>query len=119
MSTITLDAPALHGPARPHRPAPQMRLTRRGRLVVFLAAMTAILAVAVAFGASSMATNEAGTPAETEVVMVSQGETLWDISSDLAEDGDVRAMMHTIQEINALDSSMLMTGQELHVPVVD
>ncbi|MDN5896674.1 MAG: LysM peptidoglycan-binding domain-containing protein [Nocardioides sp.] len=114
MSTISIHAtPAFT------RPAPQLRLTRRGRLVVFVAAMLAVLAIAIAFGASSMATNEAGVPQETEMIMVGQGETLWDISSDLATDGDVRAMMHTIEELNALDSSMLLVGQELYVPAID
>ena len=41
------------------------------------------------------------------------------IAAGLADDGEVRAMMTTIRELNALDSSMLVAGQELFVPVVD
>lgn len=101
------------------RPTPQLRLTRRGRLLVFIAAMLTVLAIAVAYGATSMAANETGAPQETEVVMVGEGETLWDIAAERTTDGDVRAAMRVIEDLNALDSSRLMVGQEIHVPVTD
>ncbi len=48
---------------------------------------------------------------------VEAGDTLWAIAADLAEDGEVREMVHTIKELNALDSSMLVAGQEIYVPL--
>ena len=40
-------------------------------------------------------------------------------ASAAAGDGDVRDMMHTIRELNALESSMLVAGQKIFVPVTD
>jgi hypothetical protein len=107
--------------AAPTRTAPrgQVRLTRRGRLVVFLASLMLVLGAALFLGATSVATGEKGTDQPTEKVMVGEGDTLWDIAAGLADDGEVRAMMTTIRELNALDSSMLVAGQELFVPVAD
>lgn len=108
-------------PARPTRPvttAPSsVRLTRRGRLVVLAAALLVAFAVGVfVTAAGSVATQEPGTPEPTRIVQVSSGDTLWGIASDLADDGDVRAMMERIERLNALDSSVLQAGQRLVVP---
>ena len=114
--------PVVRPAARPAaRPAPrgQVQLTRRGRFVVFLVALLFVLAAALFLGAASVATNEAGTDQPTEAVMVGEGDTLWAIAADLAPDGEVREMVATIKEINALDSAMLVAGQTLYVPVTD
>lgn len=94
-----------------------VRLTRRGRLVVFALALAAVLAVGLFLASGSVATGEAGTPEPTRVVLVGAGDTLWDIAADLADDGDVRAMIDRIEKLNALDSGMVVAGQELVVPV--
>ena len=135
MSTITLSATrgstlddTRLAPARQLRPAHQavarpsgaVRLTRRGRLVVFSAALLFVLVAGVFLGSRSVATDEAGTPAPTEIVMVDEGDTLWGIASDIAEDGgDVRSVMREIERMNALESSMLTMGQKLRVPLAD
>jgi hypothetical protein len=106
-------------PARPASPGGQVRLTRRGRLVVFLLAMAFVLSLGVLLGARSMATGESGQDQPTRVVMVDEGETLWDIAAGIAKDGEVRSMMHQIEQLNGLESGMLLSGQELHVPVTD
>ena len=116
MSTMTIDEMMTRS-AVPVRP--QVRLTRRGRLVVFLVSLLLVLGAAFFLGATSVATSEKGTDQPTEKVMVGEGDTLWDIAAGLADDGEVRAMMTTIRELNALDSSMLVAGQELFVPVTD
>ncbi len=46
-----------------------------------------------------------------------EGDTLWAIASETAEPGQVRDMVHQIQELNALSSSALRVGQEIAVPV--
>lgn len=109
MSTITLTPISIQRPT-------QLRLTRRGRLTILVAAMLFVLAGAIFLGTSSVASNEASSAQQTEVIMVGYGETLWGISSDLAEDGQVRDMMRQIKELNTLDSSMLLAGQQLHIP---
>ena len=106
-------------------PAP-VRLTRRGRLVVFVGSLLLVLGVVLGLGLSldtSSATRDAGTPPPTEVVTVGTGETLWDIAADLAGrgvgDGDVRAVVQDLEELNGLDSAMLLAGQDIRGPLVD
>jgi LysM repeat protein len=111
MSTMTL-----HHPIAPARQASTMRLTRRGRLVVLLLALGIVLTVGFALASGSVATQDAGTPDPTRVVMVGAGDTLWDIAADVAPEGDTRAMMDEIARLNALDSSMVTVGQKLIVP---
>lgn len=94
-----------------------VRLTRRGRLVVFTLALLAVLTVGVLLASGSVATGEPGTAEPTEVVLVGSGDTLWDIAADLADDGDVRGMIDRIEKLNALDSGMVVAGQQLVVPV--
>jgi len=118
MSTMTI-VPTYVGPPRLAAPRSQVRLTRRGRLVVFVLALAFVLTAAIFLGTRSTATNESGPEMQTEVVMVGKGETLWSIASEIADDGKVRDMVDQIERLNALDDSMLYAGQELHVPVVD
>jgi Tfp pilus assembly protein FimV len=115
MSTLSL-APAF-APA-PARPRSTVRLTRRGRFVVFLTSLFVVLAVAISLAGGAVGTDEAGRQAPTEIVTVAPGDTLWNIASDLAADGDVRSVMQQIQRLNAMDSVGLSAGQKLRVPVV-
>lgn len=113
MSTLTLTPDT-------HLARPQVRLTRRGRLVVFIAALLVVLTAALLLGTSSVASNDTGRLDQpTEAVQVGAGDTLWAIAAEVAEDGEVREMVHTIKQINALDSSVLEIGQTIHVPVTD
>ena len=94
-----------------------VRLTRRGRLVLFLVALATVLVVGFFLGAGSVATGERGTSPATEIVMVQPGETLWDIASRITPAGDdVRETMFDIKRLNALASSALDTGQRIRVP---
>lgn len=110
MSTMTLHpiTATTHGPA--------LRLTRRGRLMVFLGSLLVVLAVGFALASGSVATERPGTPEPTRMVLVGPGDTLWDLAADLSDDGDVRSMMDEISRLNALDSGMVSVGQELRVP---
>jgi LysM repeat protein len=93
-----------------------VRLTRRGRLVVFLGALLVVLAVGVFWGAGSVATEQPGTPEPTTVVVVGEGETLWGIASEAATDGNTGAMVERIERLNHLESGMLTAGQKIRVP---
>ena len=110
MSTLTIS------PAFKPVYQPQWRLTRRGRVVVLLAALIVAFAVAIFAAGSVVATGEAGQPEPVKVITVGAGDTLWAISSDLADDGDVRSMMERIESLNAMDGGMLTAGQKLVVP---
>ena len=90
MSTLSL-APVF-APA-PARARSTVRLTRRGRLVVFLTSLFLVLAVAFMLAGGAVGTGEPGQQTPTEIVQVAPGDTLWGIASDIATDGDVRSMM--------------------------
>jgi len=115
-STTTLSPFAWEERPAPTRPG-SVRLTRRGRLVVFLVAFVAVRARGNARGTPSIARETPRPPQPTRVVMVGSGETLWAIAADAADDGDVRAMVDRIEDLNALDSAMVQAGQRLRVPV--
>ena len=120
MSTMTIDQTLSfqRGQAKPvARPRSSVRLTRRGRAVVVLLALMAVLAVGIFVASGSVATDDAGTPEPTTVVQVEPGDTLWGIASAAANDGDVASMMDRIEKLNALDHSSLMSGQRLLVPI--
>jgi len=125
MSTIALQPPRVAASRTSHhRPAARrasgaatVRLTRRGRLVLVLIALTAVLVAGFFWGAGSVATQERGTSPATEIVMVAPGETLWEIASRLTPSGDdVRDTMYDIKRLNALSSSALDAGQRIRVP---
>ena len=113
MSTMTLTTP-IHR-IRPTRTS-SVRLTRRGRLVVFAFGLLVVLALGVLWGSGSVATERAGTPESTRVVQVQPGDTLYDLAAGLETDGDINAMVERIQDLNALDSGVLQAGQRLRVP---
>ena len=115
MSTLSI-APVFT--PTPARTGSTVRLTRRGRLVVFLTSLFLVLAVAFMLAGGAVGTDEAGQAAPTEIVQVAPGDTLWGIASELATDGDVRSMMSEIERLNALESAGLAAGQKLRVPVV-
>ena len=118
MSTVAINPGFTRTPTRARRrPAPAVRLTRRGRVVAVLLLLGLLLAVLTVYGSHSAATGEAGTPVPTRTVEVGEGDTLWGIASDVAQPGQVREMVHRIQELNALSGSSLQVGQEIAVPV--
>ncbi len=49
-------------------------------------------------------------------VVVQSGDTLWSIATALDGEGDVRAVVDAIQELNGLDGTALVPGQVLVLP---
>jgi len=119
MSTVTAAPRFGYTPrTRVARPAaPGVRLTRRGRLTVLVLFLGLAFALFTMVGGHSAATGEAGRPVETRTIVVGEGDTLWDIASDIAEPGQTREMIHYIEELNSLPGPSLMRGQKLAVPV--
>lgn len=97
------------------RPASGVRLTRRGRWVVTLLILGAILGLSLVVSSGSVATGERGAPA-TEQVVVEQGDTLWGIATRVGGPGETQSVMLEIEQLNHLDSSVLVEGQVLAVP---
>ena len=117
-SATPLTAPAAHPvrPAAPARPG-SVRLTRRGRVVVTLLLLGLLLGAFVIFSGQSVASREAGTPVPTRTVVVGEGDTLWAIAAEVGGDGDIREVVHEIEELNSLSGPALEVGQEIAVPV--
>lgn len=121
MSTTALNVTPRNAEARPVARSvasarPQLRLTRRGRVVVFVVGLLVAFAAGIVLASGSLATADEGGEPQVEMVTVAPGDTLWDIASAAAGDGDVRSMMDRIEELNVLDSSMVYAGQDLRVP---
>jgi nucleoid-associated protein YgaU len=96
------------------RPRPSsLRLTRRGRLVVFGAGLAAALGLGFVAATGSLANDK---PEPTRVVTVQPGQTLWDIAASVNDGGDVRTTMAHLEDLNHLDSATLQVGQTLRVP---
>jgi len=111
MSTMTASAPFRGSGA-------QLRLTRRGRLVLFVATLMVTLGTLVlAVIPSVVATDTMGDPLPATTVTVQPGDTLWDIASAANPGGNVGATADDISQLNALTDGQLRVGQELAVPV--
>lgn len=119
MSTCAINPGFTRTPAVTRRPerAPAPRLTRRGRVVAVVVLVGLLLAVLTVFGQHSAATGEAGTPVQTRTVEVGAGDTVWVIASEVAEPGQVREMVHQIEELNAMTGPGVAVGQQIAVPV--
>jgi LysM repeat protein len=98
-------------------PQSSVRLTRRGRAVVVMAALVLVLLAGFFLGSVAVGTDEAGQAPATEIIMVEPGQSLWSISSELTTEGDVRSTIREIERLNALDTVALSAGQKLRVPV--
>jgi hypothetical protein len=96
-----------------------LRLTRRGRLVVFLTFLAAVLAVGVfALSGSATGSGERGEPVPVTMVQVESGDTLWSIATRVAPGEDPRDLIDEIEELNALDGS-LPVGERIAVPLAE
>lgn len=98
------------------RPGPPVvRLTRRGRLVVLLSVLVALGGFAMR-GAPAASTDVVH-HTRTTTVVVSPGETVWDIAQQVAPQADTRATVAEIEQLNALpDAGSIRVGQSIVVP---
>ncbi len=99
-------------------PAAGLRLTRRGRAVAFVASLLVLLAVVVLTGRISAEAGPAGSAVDpvASVVVVQQGESLWQIARRIAPASDPRAVVTAIRELNDLGVRTVVPGQSLVVP---
>ncbi len=101
-------------------PATRLRLTVRGRRVLaFLAAIPAVIALSIAIVSSggALASSDGGAPAGTfEQLTVMPGDSLWSIAEAIAPEADPRDVVDAIVRLNALPSGSLLAGQSLALP---
>ena len=100
-----------------NRPCAQpIRLTRRGRVVVVLAALGALLVGGFTLGhAPSQASGRVHHVAP-HTITVEPGETLWGVAARIAPRTDPRLVVAQIQQLNHLHSPQLLAGMQLVVP---
>ena len=110
--------PARHETARP----PRLRLTRRGRLVLVVIPLSLLALAILALWAALVAPAHAGAeslagPGDAVTVTVRPGESLWTIAARTAPAQDPRVTIGQIRELNDLEGSRVVPGEQLLVPV--
>lgn len=88
---------------------------RRGRPVYLVVATVLTLAVTGMLGWLGEAAHDR-IPAETAVVRVGAGETVWDVAQRVAPEADSRVVVERIRRLNGLVDSAVQPGQQLRVP---
>jgi LysM domain len=108
------------GPARGQAAAVPLRLTRRGRVVVAVAAALLLAVLSLVIAASAQATNH---PLPSRVaqrhltqVTVRPGQSLWSVAENADPGADTRAVIQQIVELNGLTGDVVFAGQRLWVP---
>jgi hypothetical protein len=99
-----------------------LRLTRRGRFVLFGVPLILLTALILSFSGFLNAPAKAADSADqlsltpTVTVTVQPGESLWAIAGSVAPDRDPRDVVADIVQLNNLDAARVMPGQQLFVP---
>ncbi|WP_246036304.1 LysM peptidoglycan-binding domain-containing protein [Sinomonas susongensis] len=98
----------------------RLRLTRRGRLVLIAlpAFLASVLLLAVLSGliAPAHAGDSPASVTHTTQVTLQEGQSLWTVASQYAPDRDPRVVIGEIVELNNLDSTKVLPGQQIQVP---
>ncbi|GGM62277.1 hypothetical protein GCM10012275_36280 [Longimycelium tulufanense] len=104
-------------PVLARHPAPCVRPGRQvGSLVALgVAFCLAVLAFGLLSNVGSGRPDPA--PAQTTVVHVAGGETLWELAGRVAPGGDRTTVVRQIQRLNGLEGAELRAGQLLRVPL--
>lgn len=108
--------------AAPHaqRTAPPLRLTRRGRIVVAVAAALLVTIISLLAAGVAQATNHGASPRAARQnlvqVVVRPGQTLWSVAESADPDQDTRVVVRQIVDLNSLSGPTVQAGQQLWVP---
>ncbi len=117
MSAIATRRPAAERMRHPRPPAGQVRLTRRGRLLL-VAVLAAVLVAAFTLGReTSYADAAAAERPAYRTVTVAPGQTMWEVARQAAPEQDPRVMVQRIIDLNGMSGASLTAGQELAVPL--
>jgi len=95
--------------------AARVRAPRPGKVVRLATAAIVTLAVIGGLGWIGQAPGP-GVPAETAVIRVGAGETVWDVAQRVAPKSDQRAVVERIRQLNGMAGSAIQPGQQLQVP---
>jgi len=111
--------PAHPQPARDQPAAVPLRLTRRGRVVVAVAAALLLAALSLVIAASAQATSHPVPRAAQQdltQVTVRPGQSLWSVAESADPGADTRVVIQQIVELNGLTGAVVFAGQRLWVP---
>jgi LysM repeat protein len=112
--------PARSQAARNQAASVPLRLTRRGRVVVAVAAALVLAALSLVIAGSAQATNHpvpSGTAQRTVAqVIVRPGQSLWSVAENADPGADTRVVIQQIVELNGLTGDTVFAGQHLRVP---
>ena len=120
-------APTATAPDQAARPQPArgqpvtvpLRLTRRGRVVIAVAAALLVAALSLVIAASAQATNHPQSSRGAQhliQVTVRPGQSLWSVAENADPGADTRAVIQQIVELNGLTGDIVTAGQRLWVP---
>ncbi len=114
------------GPAARPRPAggqtanAPLRLTRRGRVVVAVAATLVLAALSLVIAGGAQATNHPvpshAAQQSLAQVTVHPGQSLWSVAESADPGADTRVVIQQIIELNGLAGNAVFAGQQLWVP---
>jgi hypothetical protein len=92
-----------------------VRLTARGRRVVFGAAVLLVGLLGLAGGRAMAASGDPAVP--TVSVVVEPGDTLWGYATEVARPGeDIRDVVDAIERLNGLASAAIAAGDVILLP---
>ena len=114
------DTPGARSVRRNETPAPPLRLTRRGRVVVAVAAALLVTVISLLVAGVAQATNDGPSARAARQhlvqVVVRPGQSLWSVAESADPDQDTRAVVHQIIDLNSLSGDTVLAGQQLWVP---
>jgi hypothetical protein len=114
------DTPAARSGRPRDTPAAPLRLTRRGRVVIAIAAALLVTMVSLLLAGVAQATNHgpsSSTARQNLVqVLVRPGQSLWSVAESADPDQDTRAVIQQIIDLNSLTGDTVLAGQQLWVP---
>jgi len=114
------DTPAARSGRPRDTPVAPLRLTRRGRVVVALAAALLVTMVSLLLAGVAQATNDGPSPRAAREnlvqVIVGPGQSLWSVAESADPGQDTRAVIQQIIDLNSLNGETVFAGQQLWVP---
>ena len=112
--------PARDQATRPETANPPLRLTRRGRVVVAVAAALVLAALSLVIASTAQATNHPVSSRAAQQglaqVTVHPGQSLWSVAESADPAADTRVVIQQIIELNGLTGNVVFAGQRLWVP---
>lgn len=117
MTAFPLDTAPRSARSRPRRGRRPVRLTPLGRIVaLLLLTLLALLAVTLLGRAGAAAAGDAPSVPATRLVVVQPGDSLWTIARAVAPEEDPRDVVNRLQQLNHLDTAVVVPGQPVIVP---